>query len=242
MHHCYKQQFKFSSLLSAGDCQKANKFLAVLDRGETFSRENYHNVAMSYGTLPRAPRRSVSSGPPVHQAKPGLPAGPGPRNYPDAAYATLAHPHRTTASNRTMDGFYRQPHQQSISTTPIPHHSSHHHLRLEPPTQPRRLDIPPERDWRAVRDTRVFPRTEPRGGTSRGPPVYICGLCKQNPAEPTRSYCQTCRAHMNHYRMTSWVMQETHPSTHSFSDSEVNVRAHANSVKLFTQQKAGRSC
>ncbi|XP_050982005.1 inactive ubiquitin carboxyl-terminal hydrolase 54a isoform X1 [Labeo rohita] len=181
-----------------GDCQKANKFLAVLDRGETFSRENYHNVALSYGTLPRAPRRSVSSGPPpVHQARPGPPA---PRNYPDTGYATLSHPHRTTASNRTMDGFYRQPHQQSAS---IPHHSSHHHPHLEPPIQPMRLDVPPERDWRAARDPHVFPRTEPRAGTSRGPPVYICGLCKQNPAEPTRSYCQTCRAHMNHYRMTS---------------------------------------
>uniref|UniRef100_A0A8C2L1Z7 USP domain-containing protein n=1 Tax=Cyprinus carpio TaxID=7962 RepID=A0A8C2L1Z7_CYPCA len=186
-----------------GVCQKANKFLAVLDRGETFSRENYHSVAMSYGTLPRALRRSVSSGPPVHQARPGPPVGPGPRNYPDAAYATLSHPHRTTASNRMMDGFYRQLHQQSASTTPIPHHSSHHHPHLEPPTQPLRLDVPPERDWRAARDTHNFPRTEPRGGTSRSPPVYICGLCKQNPAEPTRSYCQTCRAHMNHYRMTS---------------------------------------
>ncbi|XP_016412417.1 inactive ubiquitin carboxyl-terminal hydrolase 54-like [Sinocyclocheilus rhinocerous] len=186
-----------------GDCQKANKFLAVLDRGETFSRKNYHNVALSYGTLPRALRRSVSSGPPVHQMRPGPPAGPGPWNYPDAVYATLSHPHRTTASNRTMDGFYRQPHQKSASAAPIPHHSSHHHPHLEPPTQPFRLDVPPERDWRAARDSHVFPRTEPRGGTSCGPPVYICGLCKQNPAEPTRSYCQTCRAHMNHYRKTS---------------------------------------
>uniref|UniRef100_A0A8C1QDX7 Inactive ubiquitin carboxyl-terminal hydrolase 54-like n=1 Tax=Cyprinus carpio TaxID=7962 RepID=A0A8C1QDX7_CYPCA len=186
-----------------GDCQKANKFLAVLDRGETFSRENYHNVALNYGTLPRALRRSVSSGPPVHQMRPGPPAGPGPQNYPDAVYATLSHPHRTAASYRPMDGFYRQPHQKSASTTLIPHHSSHHHPHLEPPTQPLRLDVPPERDWRAARDSHVFPRTEPRGGTSRGPPVYICGLCKQNPAEPTRSYCQTCRAHMNHYRKTS---------------------------------------
>ncbi|XP_052469139.1 inactive ubiquitin carboxyl-terminal hydrolase 54 isoform X3 [Carassius gibelio] len=184
-----------------GDCQKANKFLAVLDRGEAFSRENYHKVALSYGTLPRAPRRSVSSGPPVHQMRP--PAGPGPRNYPDAVYATLSHPHRTTASNRTMDGFYRQPHQKSASATPIPHHSSHHNPHLELPSQPLRLDVPPERDWRAARDSHSFPRTEPRGGTSRGPPVYICGLCKQNPAEPTRSYCQTCRAHVNHYRKTS---------------------------------------
>ncbi|XP_059373608.1 inactive ubiquitin carboxyl-terminal hydrolase 54-like isoform X5 [Carassius carassius] len=184
-----------------GDCQKANKFLAVLDRGEAFSRENYHKVALSYGTLPRAPRRSVSSGPPVHQMRP--PTGPGPQNYPDAVYATLSHPHRTTASNRTMDGFYRQPHQKSASTTLIPHHSSHHHPHLELPTQPLRLDVPPERDWRAARDSHSFPRTEPRGGTSRGPPVYICGLCKQNPAEPTRSYCQTCRAHVNHYRKTS---------------------------------------
>ncbi|XP_056326440.1 inactive ubiquitin carboxyl-terminal hydrolase 54a isoform X2 [Danio aesculapii] len=182
-----------------GDCQKTNKFLAVLDRGEAFSRENYHNVALSYGTLPRAPRRSVSSGPQVHQMRPGSL----PRNYSDTAYATLSHPHRITAPSRTMDGFYRQPHQHSSSTAPIPHHSSHHHPHSEPPTQPLRLDVPPERDWRAARDTHVFPRTDPRGGTSRGHPVYICGLCKQNPAEPTRSYCQACRAHMNHYRMTS---------------------------------------
>ncbi|XP_067276768.1 inactive ubiquitin carboxyl-terminal hydrolase 54a isoform X3 [Pseudorasbora parva] len=186
-----------------GDCQKANKFLAVLDRGEVFSCENYHNVALNYGTLPRALRRSVSSGPPVHQARSGHSVGPGPRNYPDTAYATLSHPHRTTASSRTMDGFYRHPQQKSASTTPIPHHSSHHHSHLEPPAQPFRLDVPPERDWRADRGTHVFPRTEPRGGMSRGPPVYICGLCKQSPAEPTRSYCQNCRAHMNHYRMTS---------------------------------------
>ncbi|KAK9964570.1 hypothetical protein ABG768_005734 [Culter alburnus] len=201
LSHLHQQTLR-PSHGQTGDCQKANKFLAVLDRGEVFSCENYHNVALNYGTLPRALRRSVSSGPPVHQARSGPSVGPGPRNYPDAAYATLSHPHRTTASSRTMDGFYRHPQQQSASTTPIPHYSSHHHRHLEPPAQPLRLDVPPERDWRAG-GTHVFPRTEPRGGLSRGPPVYICGLCKQSPAEPNRSYCQTCRAHMNHYRMTS---------------------------------------
>ncbi|XP_052006479.1 inactive ubiquitin carboxyl-terminal hydrolase 54-like isoform X2 [Xyrauchen texanus] len=194
-----------------GDIQKPNKFLAVLDRGEVLSRENYHNVAMSYGTLPRALRRSTSTGPPVHQARPEPPAGPGPRSHPDA-YATLSRPHRNAPSVKTMDVFHRQHHQQSShGATHNPHQSSHHHphLAFMPPAQPLRLDVPPERDWTtadyrvASRDTRVFHKPEPRGGTSRGPPAYFCALCKQNQAEPSRSYCQTCRAHMNHYRITS---------------------------------------
>ncbi|XP_051507677.1 inactive ubiquitin carboxyl-terminal hydrolase 54-like isoform X3 [Myxocyprinus asiaticus] len=220
--HLHQQTLRPSALGPShgltGDCQKAKKFLAVLDRGEAISRENYHSVAMSYGTLPRAPRRSTSTGPPVLHARPEPSVGPGPRSYPDAAYATLSHPHRNAPASRTMGGFYRQSYQQSnhaASTTPYanqnPHHSSHHHphLSFEPPAQPLRLDVPPERDWKtsdyrmASRDTHVFPRPEPRFGTSRGPPAYLCALCKQNPAEPSRSYCQTCRAHMNHYRMTS---------------------------------------
>ncbi|TRY92445.1 hypothetical protein DNTS_029599 [Danionella cerebrum] len=163
-----------------------DKFLAVLDRGQAFSHENYHNVALSYGTLPRAPRRSENYGPPVHQARPVPSTAQGSRNYSDPAYATLSHPRRTSAPNRTIDAFYRQP----TLKTPV----SHHH--------PLRLDVPPEVDWRTARDTRV--RTEPVAAMPRGHAAYICGLCRQNPAEPTRSYCHGCsRAHMNHFRMNS---------------------------------------
>lgn len=180
----------------------------MLDGGEAYSRENYHNVALSYGTLPRALRRSTSSGPPVPSA------GPAPRSYPDPAYATLSRSHRTAPPSKTVDAVYRQPHQQSSRASNqhvAPHHFSHRHphVTFEPPAQPLRLDVPPERDWRAAghrtlpRDPRAIPRPEPRGGAPRGPPAYLCSLCKQNPAEPSRSYCQTCRAHMNHYRMTS---------------------------------------
>ncbi|XP_073668907.1 inactive ubiquitin carboxyl-terminal hydrolase 54a isoform X3 [Paramisgurnus dabryanus] len=196
----------------SGDCHKANKFLAVLDGGEALPYESYHNVALSYGTLPRALRRSTSSGP----LEPS--AGQGSRSYTDTAYATLSRSHRTAPPSRTVDGVYRQPHQQSSRApsntphfAPVPQHFSHHHshLSFEPSAQPVRLDVPPEKDWMAgdrriaSRDTRVIHRpAEPRGGASRGPPSYLCSLCKRNPAEPSRSYCQSCRAHVNHYKMT----------------------------------------
>nr|XP_055025712.1 inactive ubiquitin carboxyl-terminal hydrolase 54a isoform X1 [Misgurnus anguillicaudatus]XP_055025713.1 inactive ubiquitin carboxyl-terminal hydrolase 54a isoform X1 [Misgurnus anguillicaudatus]XP_055025714.1 inactive ubiquitin carboxyl-terminal hydrolase 54a isoform X1 [Misgurnus anguillicaudatus]XP_055025715.1 inactive ubiquitin carboxyl-terminal hydrolase 54a isoform X1 [Misgurnus anguillicaudatus]XP_055025716.1 inactive ubiquitin carboxyl-terminal hydrolase 54a isoform X1 [Misgurnus ang len=199
----------------SGDCHKANKFLAVLDGGEAPPYESYHNVALSYGTLPRALRRSTSSGP----LEPS--AGQGSRSYADTAYATVSRSHRSAPPSRTVDGVYRQPHQQSSRApsntphvAPVPQHFSHHHphVSFEPSAQPVRLDVPPEKDWRAgdrriaPRDTRVIQRpAEPRGGASRGPtpPSYLCSLCKINPAEPSRSYCQTCRAYVNHYKMTS---------------------------------------
>ncbi|KAA0717884.1 Inactive ubiquitin carboxyl-terminal hydrolase 54 [Triplophysa tibetana] len=205
--HLHQQTLR-PSRGQSGDCQKTNKFLAVLDGGEAFSRENYHNVALSYGTLPRAHRRFTSSGPHVPSADPA------PRSYPDPAYATLSRSHRAAQPSKTADAVYRQPHQQSsrASTQHVAsHHFSHHHphVTFELPAQPLRLDVPPERDWRAgghrtlPRDSRAIHRSEVRGGASRGPPAYLCSLCKQKPAEPSTSYCQTCRAHMKHYRMTS---------------------------------------
>lgn len=193
-------------MTSTGDSQKADKFLAVLDRGEAFARENYHNVALNYGTLPRASRRLASSGHPLPQTRAGPTAGPETWNYPDSGYATLAHPRRSAPASRAMETLYHQPQNPSRPASAalrvIPQHR-------EPGSKPMRLDVPPEGDWRtadyrtAPVDGPAFSRPDPRSRVLRGPPVQLCSLCQQSPAEHGLNHCQACRPYLNRYRPTS---------------------------------------
>uniref|UniRef100_A0A8C8I7L1 USP domain-containing protein n=1 Tax=Oncorhynchus tshawytscha TaxID=74940 RepID=A0A8C8I7L1_ONCTS len=167
---------------------RSDQFLAVFDGGEAFSRENYHSVALSYGTLPRAPRRAPPSGP-----------GPGPGYYshPDTGYATLSHPRRSAPPRGTING-YRQPPQPSrinaILPTRLPpqHHPAYHQLSNETSTQPLRLDVPPDVDWRTPDYRMVPPSIAP-----------LCSMCQQLPTEPSCHYCQSCGAYMARFRPAS---------------------------------------
>ncbi|XP_038816083.1 inactive ubiquitin carboxyl-terminal hydrolase 54-like [Salvelinus namaycush] len=213
----------------SGDHQKGDQFLAVFDRGEAFSRENYHSVALSYGTLPRAPRRAPPSGSSsLPQPREGPSPGPGPGYYshPDTGYATLSHPRRSAPPRGTING-YRQPLQPSrinaILPTRLPpqHHPAYHQLSNETSTQPLRLDVPPDVDWRTP-DYRMVPPSMPMRdphplhqptqkpdqprmrASSRGPgSAPLCSLCQQLPTEPSRHYCQSCWAYMARFRPAS---------------------------------------
>ncbi|XP_041803647.1 inactive ubiquitin carboxyl-terminal hydrolase 54a isoform X2 [Chelmon rostratus] len=198
------------------------QFLVVSDRHQALSGQSLHSVALSYGTLPRAPRRGP---PPSSSSSSSLPrprAGscPAPPPAPHGLYATLAHPRRS-ANGTVANGHYRQPSLPSKvngSTRYAPHH-----LRAsgEAP-QPLRLDVPPESDWRRDADYKTVqpssswdPRTarhhQPLQRTSsyQPPPArprrdpQLCSLCQQLPAEPSRPYCPSCGAYVARFRPAS---------------------------------------
>lgn len=179
-------------LVSAGDPQKVDRFLAVLDRGEALSNHSSHSVAMSYGTLPRAPRRAAPSVPSMPQARAGLAARPETWHYTDPRYATLAHSGRSTPANRPADISQRQPQHASLPRQALSVQSA----------QPMRMDMPPQGDWRTAThrtghpDGQVF-------RTRRDSHIQLCSLCQQAPAEPMGAYCQVCIAYRNHYRQAN---------------------------------------
>ncbi|XP_068575476.1 inactive ubiquitin carboxyl-terminal hydrolase 54a isoform X1 [Cebidichthys violaceus] len=194
------------------------QFLVVSDRHPALSGQSLHSVALSYGTLPRAPRRA----PPPSSSTASLPrprAGSGPAPPPpgpQSLYATLSHPRRS--ANTTTNCHYRQPSlpgNVNGSTRYAPHH-----LRGpgEAPAQPLRLDVPPETDWRRDADYRTVSSTwDPRPARrhqplqrtdSHQPPrprrdPQLCSLCQQLPAEPPRPYCQSCGAYVARFRPVS---------------------------------------
>ncbi|CAI5655033.1 unnamed protein product [Oreochromis niloticus] len=162
--------------------------LVVPDRRQTLSA---HGVPMSYGTLPRAPRRapppSTSSLP-----RPRAGTGPAPPLGQQSLYATMLRPRRSAAS---ANSHYGHP---SLGYAP-------HHLRAsDGPTHPLRLDIPPDGDWRRDANSRTVqpgPSWDPRLARHPQPPrprwpPQLCSLCQQLPAEPTRSCCASCGAYV----------------------------------------------
>ncbi|XP_055774200.1 inactive ubiquitin carboxyl-terminal hydrolase 54-like [Salvelinus fontinalis] len=211
----------------SGDHQKGDQFLAVFDRGEAFSRENYHSVALSYGTLPRAPPRAPPSwSSSLPRPREGPNPGPGYYSRPDMGYATLSHPRRSAPPSGAING-YRQPPQSSRINGTLPsrlqpqHHPAHHRLSSETSNQPLRLDVPPDDDWRTPDYRMVAPSMPMRHAhplhqptqrhdhprmmaSSRGPgSAQLCSLCQQLPTEPSRHYCQSCGVYMARFRPVS---------------------------------------
>uniref|UniRef100_A0A8B9EIH3 Ubiquitin specific peptidase 54 n=1 Tax=Anser cygnoides TaxID=8845 RepID=A0A8B9EIH3_ANSCY len=149
------------------------KLLVVPDRGEAFQGEEYPGVALSYGSLPCAPRGTLSQG-----QKPlvNLPLGGGASNV-SGRWLNMSYPARQTATlpdKRTtlwgkhagqpgkslQEGFFQQPSQHQItdySTLRMPHEPSWDPSAPQgcpvPPScvkapGPRRVDMPPDEDWR----------------------------------------------------------------------------------------------
>ncbi|KAM9561157.1 ubiquitin carboxyl-terminal hydrolase 54-like isoform 3-T3 [Salvelinus alpinus] len=211
----------------SGDHQKGDQFLAVFDRGEAFSRENYHSVALSYGTLPRAPPRAPPSwSSSLPRPREGPNPGPGYYSRPDMGYATLSHPRRSAPPSGAING-YRQPPQSGRTNGTLPsrlqpqHHPAHHRLSSETSNQPLRLDVPPDDDWRTPDYRMVAPSMPMRHAhplhqptqrhdhprmmaSSRGSgSAQLCSLCQQLPTEPSRHYCQSCGVYMARFRPAS---------------------------------------
>ncbi|MBN3321889.1 UBP54 hydrolase, partial [Atractosteus spatula] len=213
-----------------GDHQKVEKFLAVLDRSEAVPSENYHSVALSYGTLPRAPRRAVPGATPMASQ----PRGHAPRHVPiGAACFSRAPDHRahlhtscaTLGSSRpgamqgrtAPDAYSRRPGLPSPHDTNRQPAQRYQTLPTQralsaSPAQPLRLDMPPEKDWRDSNIRLNPPMMKPSVSSAFQPAPYTravpssaqpCSLCQQRPTEPPHSCCQACRVYMARVRQTS---------------------------------------
>uniref|UniRef100_A0A8B9IAF7 Ubiquitin specific peptidase 54 n=1 Tax=Anser brachyrhynchus TaxID=132585 RepID=A0A8B9IAF7_9AVES len=180
------------------------KLLVVPDRGEAFQGEEYPGVALSYGSLPCAPRGTLSQG-----QKPlvNLPLGGGASNV-SGRWLNMSYPARQTATlpdKRTtlwgkhagqpgkslQEGFFQQPSQHQMhesyaigcrlpastdySTLRMPHEPSWDPSAPQgcpvPPScvkapGPRRVDMPPDEDWRQNSYT-------PQPGRRRMLPVHL---------------------------------------------------------------------
>ncbi|KAK1791841.1 hypothetical protein P4O66_013820, partial [Electrophorus voltai] len=179
-----------------GESQK--ELLALPDRGEAASRQNCHNVALSYGTLPRATRRPAPSDTTLPHDGAGAATAPELWSHSVANFTSLAHPRRLVPINRTLE----PPHPWlQHPTRPAPAAQ-----RALPPARPLRLDMPPEGDWRTVdyragpTEGQVFPGLDPRARALRGPPPPLCPICQRNPAEATRGCCHACAVYVSRCR------------------------------------------
>uniref|UniRef100_A0A8C3CKS0 Ubiquitin specific peptidase 54 n=1 Tax=Cairina moschata TaxID=8855 RepID=A0A8C3CKS0_CAIMO len=180
------------------------KLLVVPDRGEAFQGDDYPGVALSYGSLPCAPRGTLYQG-----QKPlvNLPLGGGASNV-SGRWLNMSYPARQTATlpdKRTalwgkhagqtgkslQEGFFQQPSQHQMhesytigcrlpastdySTLRMPHEPSWDPSAPQgcpvPPScvkapGPRRVDMPPDEDWRQNSYT-------PQPGRRRMLPVHV---------------------------------------------------------------------
>lgn len=161
------------------------QFLVVPDRRPT---QSLHSVALSYGTLPRAPRRA----PPPSSCTSPHPSysNPSPLPRPARTSSSLAPPAGSESLYATLSRSAAHHRQLSQPSLPGPAHRY-----IGPAHQPLRLDMPPETDWRCGSDFRTA--WEPltlRPRPSRDPP--LCSLCRQLPAQRLRPFCPTCGAHL----------------------------------------------
>ncbi|XP_055083402.1 inactive ubiquitin carboxyl-terminal hydrolase 54-like isoform X2 [Periophthalmus magnuspinnatus] len=184
----------------AGASLQQRSFLAVSDRYQTVPGEGLHSVALNYGTLPRAPRRPPPS-PTLSLCRPrtGSSSGPspGPSSMgPQGLYATLTHSQRSHYRQASFNG--------AVNGTA--HLQQPHYAQREGPPQPRRLDVPPDNDWR--RDVRHDARQTPPPRLHQPLrrtelPVHrssqLCSLCRNMCAEPMRPYCASCGAYMRRF-------------------------------------------
>nr|XP_043873951.1 inactive ubiquitin carboxyl-terminal hydrolase 54-like isoform X2 [Solea senegalensis] len=141
-----------------------------------------NRVLLSHAKLPQdnrhaPPSCSFSSSLPRPRACSSSALPPGPQSL----YATLTRPRRST-------------------TTTTGHHSEvsrSAHCPRQGPTQPMRLDVPPEGDWRHDAEyttAKPRPSCDLRDSLRRLPPPRLCSLCRQLPAELPRPLCSTCSA------------------------------------------------
>ncbi|XP_026165111.1 inactive ubiquitin carboxyl-terminal hydrolase 54a [Mastacembelus armatus] len=193
------------------------QFLVVSDRHQALAGQNVHSVALSYGTLPRAPRQA----PPPSSFTTSLPrpragSSPAPPPGPQSRYATLSHPRPSVNIGPVTNGHHRHPSLPSNITMTTHYAPRPPRLLGEAPAQPRRMDIPPESDWRHNYRTvqpssswdprpthryQSLQRTNSHPRPPRSP--HLCSLCQQLPVEPSRPYCPSCGAYMARFRPVS---------------------------------------
>ncbi|XP_069652462.1 ubiquitin carboxyl-terminal hydrolase 54 isoform X7 [Haliaeetus albicilla] len=180
------------------------KLLVVPDRGEAFQGEGYPGVALSYGTLPCAPKGTLSQGqkPLVNPHLGGGASSVSGRwlntSYPARQTATLPDKrttlwgkHAGQPGKSLQEGFLQQPsqhqmHESYAISCRLPASTDYSTLRIPrepswdpgasqgcpvPPScvkapGPRRVDMPPEEDWRQNSYT-------PQPGRRRMLPMHV---------------------------------------------------------------------
>ncbi|XP_075361211.1 ubiquitin carboxyl-terminal hydrolase 54 isoform X2 [Mycteria americana] len=180
------------------------KLLVVPDRGEAFQGEDYTGVALSYGSLPCAPKGTLSQGQkPLVNPHLGGGASSVSGHWLNTSYparqtatlpdkrATLWGKHAGQPGKSVQEGFLQQPLQHQMresyaiscrlpastdfSTLRIPHEPSWDPGASQgcpvPPScikapGPRRVDMPPEEDWRQNSYT-------PQPGRRRMLPMHV---------------------------------------------------------------------
>ncbi|KAJ4948221.1 hypothetical protein JOQ06_019758 [Pogonophryne albipinna] len=153
-----------------------------------------------------------SNTPTLPPPSPAAPAPPPPCTLPPPP-PSLQIPPTTSSSNTTTippDTSAPQLLHLLHSTPPCRDHGPP--ARAPPPgdTQPMRLDVPPDTDWRLQPNFRTVGSSswDPRAARHHLPPPPrprrapppLCSLCQQFPAEPPRPYCLSCGAYVARFR------------------------------------------
>ncbi|XP_039624266.1 inactive ubiquitin carboxyl-terminal hydrolase 54a isoform X2 [Polypterus senegalus] len=229
----------------SGDNKKVEKFLAVLDRGKAFTSENYHSVALSYGTLPRANQRATPQ-----TDKTALLTLKRQTRTPETgcrqhsgnqqSMSKMYNDFQTVPSSagakdiRVLEGHGNtsvswssyagalgsrrtQPYVSNCQAVPK------QSIQSAPSSQPIRLDVPPDEDWR--RSTLSQPHSHLNSASYYRSPAATtpsplqqaesrlaphgrnsgqrCGLCQQASAEPGQNYCHRCQFYLSRFRPVS---------------------------------------
>ncbi|XP_010193417.1 PREDICTED: inactive ubiquitin carboxyl-terminal hydrolase 54 [Mesitornis unicolor] len=211
------------------------KLLVVPDRGEAFQGEDYPGVALSYGSLPYAPKGTLSQGQKplgnVHLGG-GASSVSGRRlnvSYPARQTATLPDKRTTLGGKHAgqpgkslQEGFLQQPSQHQThesyaigcrlpasadySTLRIPHEPSWDPGASQgcpvPPScakapGPRRVDMPPEDDWRQNSYT-------PQPGRRRMLPIHVMDGTFSSASEAHRNMLARAAAATGTMRNNGW--------------------------------------
>ncbi|KAK7902017.1 hypothetical protein WMY93_018786 [Mugilogobius chulae] len=185
---------------SGGSSLQQKPFLVMSDRYQTVPGEGLHSVALNYGTLPRAPRRPPPSPTlSLSRTRTGSSTTSPPAVSPQGLYATLSHPQRSHNSYYRQTSFHGPVNGAAHLQQPQSFQSSG-----AGPVQPRRLDVPPDNDWRhdVRRDVRHDFRQASRHHQLHRS-CQLCSLCRHMPAEPMRPFCSSCGAYMTRFRPNS---------------------------------------
>uniref|UniRef100_H3AKN5 Uncharacterized protein n=1 Tax=Latimeria chalumnae TaxID=7897 RepID=H3AKN5_LATCH len=139
-----------------GNPKEHQKFLAVSDWSEGVSSENYHCVAVKYGTLPRTARNTFIKGK-TPSAEPCVQSGAENvsghglnQNYGKLSLqADLSRMLQEKAGRKQSPDFYTTYHKLVQNVDPSGSKSLSRTNLSHPRSQgPMRVDIPPEEDWR----------------------------------------------------------------------------------------------
>ncbi|XP_069719615.1 ubiquitin carboxyl-terminal hydrolase 54 isoform X2 [Phaenicophaeus curvirostris] len=219
----------------SGDQKIIQKLLVVPDRGEAFQGEDYPGVALSYRSLPCAPKGTLSQGqkPLINpHLEGGTSSVSGPwmsASYPARQTATLSDKrttlwgkHAGQPGKSLQEGFFQQPSQHHMhrsyavgcrlpastdySTLRIPHEPSWDPGASQgcpvPPScakapGPRRVDMPPDEDWRQSSYT-------PQPGRRRVLPMHVMDGTFSSSSEAHRNTLARAAAATGTVRNNGW--------------------------------------